>query len=145
MFNKKLCTENRKIKNETVRKMVVLGHSTFIEKLKTKADLYRNVWINQITEEYTSQQCLKCRNKTKVSGETYKCKDLGCGYIIDRDILGSTNIWIKNGLGMTSQNNKKRDTADVDMRCSLDILEWRKLVENSEYLCQKNYYLGNNW
>lgn len=135
--------ENRKIKSETVRKMVVLGHSTFVEKLKTKADLYKNVWINQITEEYTSQECLKCRKKTKVTSEIYKCKE--CGYTIDRDILGSTNIWIKNGLEISSETIKKRDTANVDMRCSLDILEWRKLVANSEYLCQKNYDLGNDW
>jgi len=112
--------------------MTVLGHSMFIEKLKAKVDLYKNVLINIVTEEYTSQRCLNCSGLTKTASEIYVCKT--CKFKIDRDILGSTNILIK----------KMRDTANVDIRCSLDMLEWRKLVANSVYLSQRLSF-GNNW
>ena len=86
--------QNRKINTKTVRNMVVLGHCKFIEKLKTKADLYTNVKIHIITEEYTSQRCLNCKNLTKTNEEIYVCKS--CNFRIDRDVLGSTNILLKN-------------------------------------------------
>lgn len=124
--------KNRKINTKVVRNMTVIGHSKFIEKLKAKADLYKNVRINIVTEEYTSQRCLNCDMLTKTSSERYICKV--CGYEIDRDILGSTNIYKKFIL---------RDTADVDMRCSLNILDWRKLVEKSDMLNHKFIKLVN--
>lgn len=86
--------ENRKIHTKTVRSMVVLGHCKFVEKLKAKAELYTNVKIHVITEEYTSQLCLRCKNLTKTNQEIYICKS--CNFTIDRDILGSTNILLKN-------------------------------------------------
>ena len=86
--------KNRKIRTTTERKMVVLGHSKFIERLKTKALEFKNVNVKIITEEYTSQTCLSCRNLTKTSNEMFKCNH--CGYILDRDMLGSTNILLKN-------------------------------------------------
>lgn len=85
---------NTDIKSKTVRKMVVLAHSKFIELLKTKACEYTNVNIIPATEEYTSQVCLKCKSKTKTSREIYKCKK--CSFVCDRDILGSINILLKH-------------------------------------------------
>jgi putative transposase len=90
IINKK----KRKINSKTVRKMVVLGHSKFVELLKTKADEYENVNVSVITEEFTSQTCLKCKKRTKMSGEIYKCKS--CHFTCDRDTLGSINILLKN-------------------------------------------------
>ena len=86
--------ENRKINTKTVRNMVVLGHCKFIEKLIAKADLYTNVKVHVITEEYTSQICLNCKNLTKTKDELFICKS--CNFKIDRDVLGSTNILLKN-------------------------------------------------
>jgi putative transposase len=86
--------EKRKINTKTVRNMVVLGHCKFIERLKTKANLYTNVKVHIITEEYTSQKCLSCSRLTKTSDEIYRCKH--CRFTIDRDFLGSTNILLKN-------------------------------------------------
>ena len=74
--------------------MVLLGHCKFIDRLKTKAEEFTKTKVNIITEEYTSQQCLNCRNLTKTSREIYFCKC--CNYAIDRDILGSVNILLKN-------------------------------------------------
>ena len=86
IINKKTC----KLKSKTVRNMVVLGHAKFIELLKTKANSYTNTKVHIVTEEYTSQTCLKCCCKTKTSNETFICKS--CSYQIDRDVLGSINI-----------------------------------------------------
>jgi transposase len=47
-----------------------------------------------ITEEYTSQKCLNCKKLTKTKDELFKCKS--CNFTIDRDVLGSTNILLKN-------------------------------------------------
>lgn len=88
--------DNRKINTKTVRNMVVLGHCKFVERLKTKAETFRNVKIHVITEEYTSQICLCCKKLTKTSDEIYICNNRKCNFTIDRDILGSTNILLKN-------------------------------------------------
>jgi len=85
--------KNRKLRTKTVRNMVLLGHCKFIEKLKIKASEYSNVRVIIVTEEYTSQTCLKCHLRTKTSNELFKCKH--CGFEIDRDILGSINILLK--------------------------------------------------
>lgn len=83
---------NRKIGKKTVRQMVLLGHCKFIKRLKNKANEY-NVNVNIITEEYTSQVCHICGLKTKTGKEIFKCRH--CSSTIDRDILGSRNILLK--------------------------------------------------
>ena len=50
--------------------------------------------VKVITEEFTSQKCLNCRENTKTSSEVYVCNN--CNFTIDRDILGSSNILVKN-------------------------------------------------
>jgi transposase len=89
IFKKK----NRKLSKKTVRQMVVLGHSIFLEKLKAKAEEYHNVQVNEITEEYTSQICPRCNKCTKTDNEQFICKH--CNFCTDRDILGSRNIFLK--------------------------------------------------
>ena len=76
--------ENRKINTKTVRNMVVLGHCKFVERLITKAEQFTNVNVYVISEEYTSQKCLKCKKNTKTGNELYTCKS--CSFTIDRDI-----------------------------------------------------------
>lgn len=85
---------NRRIQTKTVRSMVVLGHCKFVDTLKAKANLYTNVQVHVITEEYTSQVCLNCKKRTKTSNEIWICNS--CNFTIDRDALGSTNILLKN-------------------------------------------------
>lgn len=89
IINSKKC----KLKTKTVRQMTVLGHCKFIEMLKTKAKSYENTQIHDITEEYTSQTCISCSKRTKTSLETFKCKH--CFHEIDRDVMGSINIFLK--------------------------------------------------
>jgi transposase len=92
--------KNRRIGKKTVRQMVLLGHCKFVERLKTKADEY-NVNVSIVTEEYTSQVCYRCGLKTKIKNEIFKCKH--CQAKMDRDVLGSRNILLKQwGLMGTS-------------------------------------------
>lgn len=86
--------KHRSLTKSNVRKMNVLGHSKFIEKLKTKVLEYDDVKLNIIGEEYTSQTCINCQMLTKTSKEIFKCKN--CKLEIDRDVLGSTNILLFN-------------------------------------------------
>ena len=86
--------KNRCINKSVVRNMVVLGHCKFIERLKTKAEEFTKTKVNIIEEHYTSQECLQCRKRTKTKQEIYKC--CYCHYKVDRDILGSVNILLKN-------------------------------------------------
>lgn len=85
--------KNKKINSKTVRMMSVLGHCKFVELLKTKADEYTDVKIEIVTEEYTSQTCLDCKMRTKTTSEIFKCSN--CDFTVDRDILGSINIFLK--------------------------------------------------
>lgn len=84
----------RRIRTKAVRQMVVFAHCKFVERLKTKAEEFTNVKVHVITEEFTSQKCLMCKRLTKTSDEIYVCKH--CGYSVDRDMLGSTNILLKH-------------------------------------------------
>lgn len=83
--------QGRKIRTKTVRQMTVLGHKTFIEKLKTKAE-EMNVKVVFVDESYTSKTCASCENekKYKFTGKRYKCQK--CGLNIDRDTNGAINI-----------------------------------------------------
>ena len=61
--------------------------------LKTKACEYIDVNVEVVSETYTSQTCLNCKERTKTSSETFRCDK--CNFKIDRDILGSIpyQIW----------------------------------------------------
>ena len=89
-----LSKTKRRLTTKTVRKMVVLGHCKFVERLITKAEEFSNVQVNIVTEEYTSQTCLRCCKRTKLSSELFKCNY--CSFELDRDFLGSKNILLKN-------------------------------------------------
>lgn len=89
-----IISKKRNLHSKTVRSMVVLGHSKFVELLKTKANEYSNVNVTIVTEEFTSQTCLNCKTRTKTSKEYFTCKN--CNLNCDRDVLGSINILLKN-------------------------------------------------
>lgn len=78
------------------RRMNTLKHYKFQQRLVNKCELmnYSNVTI--CTEEYTSQTCGVCGelNKELKDSEVFKCNK--CNLIIDRDINGARNIYIKN-------------------------------------------------
>ena len=50
--------------------------------------------VTELTpENYTSQDCPMCKHRHKPNGRTYKCSN--CGYVYDRDGVGSINIYTK--------------------------------------------------
>lgn len=116
--------KKHKLHKKTTRNMVLLGHCKFVEKLKTKAEEYNDVKILIITEEYTSQTCLRCKKRTKTSKEMFECNY--CRYRMDRDILGSINIFEKHFWS---------DTTNADMRSSItgdtgNLINYRKVFND---------------
>ena len=85
--------ENRTISKTTVKDMYCLSHFKFREKLKHKArQMNRRLII--INEAYTSKTCTSCGNIKDLKGEKiYKCDN--CNLVIDRDINGARNIYLK--------------------------------------------------
>jgi len=70
-----------------------LQHYKFRERLKTKCIEYTSI-LKECTEEFTSKTCTRCGQINEVgSSEIYKC--LSCKLILDRDINGARNIYLK--------------------------------------------------
>jgi putative transposase len=86
---------NRKIRSKTVRSMMCWSHYRFRKRLEKKAQHEGvNIFVNG--EEYTTKTCTHCLViNPKVKGEkVLKCPH--CGLLIDRDLGGARNIFIKN-------------------------------------------------
>jgi putative transposase len=77
-----------------IRKMMLLSHGRFMERLKYKAKEYGRILLI-VDESYTSQTCGKCGrlNRELGSSEIYYCKE--CSSILERDISAARNILIK--------------------------------------------------
>ena len=86
----------RKIKSKTVRQMLTFSHYQFRQHLLHKAKDYNDCRVVLVDEAYTSKTCSRCGHiKDKLGGaKTYRCKK--CGLVIDRDINGARNIWIRS-------------------------------------------------
>ena len=75
------------------RYLLQYKHYRFRMRLKMKCE-ERNCRLIVCTEEYTSKTCGRCGHIKNLKGEeTYKC--LECGIILDRDINGARNIYMK--------------------------------------------------
>jgi putative transposase len=84
----------RKLNRMTKRLMCMFSFHSFKEKLKYKCDMYKKKLII-VDESFTSCTCGRCGSINKMKGnETYKCSS--CKLVLDRDVLGSRNILIKN-------------------------------------------------
>jgi len=85
----------RKLPRIVKRMMLMYSFYQFKEKLKYKCEMYGKKLII-VDESYTSCTCTRCGTINKMGGlETYDCM-LGCGIILDRDVVGARNIFIKN-------------------------------------------------
>ncbi len=87
----------RNIGNKTVRSMMTWSHYKFKKLLEYKMSRTGGRMI-ECTEEFTSKTCSRCgRIKHNLGGnKVYSC--LNCGLIIDRDVNGARNIYLKNCL-----------------------------------------------
>ncbi len=73
-----------------------LSFYTFRERLKSKGEQYGNN-ISVVDESYSSRMCIECKKINKSSrSETFKCKMVGCGFTLHRDIHGARNIMHKH-------------------------------------------------
>jgi putative transposase len=85
----------KKIPKIVKRMMLMYRFYQFKEKLEYKCKEYGKKLII-VDESYTSCTCTNCGNIKKMGGsETYDCMT-GCGIILDRDVVGARNIFIKN-------------------------------------------------
>jgi putative transposase len=73
-----------------------LKHFTFRQRLIEKIKLVKDTQLYLVTEEYTSKTCTNCGSVKWNLGcnKIYKCNK--CKLIIDRDVNGARNIFIKN-------------------------------------------------
>jgi putative transposase len=85
----------RKLTKKTTRNMLTLSHYKFRMRLQNTA-VSRGCRVHILGEEYTSKTCTRCGTiKTNLGGaKEYKCSH--CGLIIDRDVAGARNIFLKN-------------------------------------------------
>jgi putative transposase len=85
----------RKIKSRYVnRNLLQLKHYLFQQRLQAKC-LEKKCVLHICTEEFTSKTCGRCGELNNVGfSEIYHCQK--CNLVIDRDINGSRNIFIKH-------------------------------------------------
>jgi len=85
----------RKLTKKTTRNMLTLSHYKFRVRLQNKA-VSRGCRVHVLGEEYTSKTCTRCGTiKANLGGaKEYKCSH--CDLIIDRDVAGARNIFLKN-------------------------------------------------
>jgi putative transposase len=85
----------RRITKKCVRAMLTWRHYTFRRRLMDKAT-ERGVAVYVMGEEYTTKTCTNCFHQhTTIGGnKMFKCRQ--CGVKVDRDLVGSRNIWLKN-------------------------------------------------
>lgn len=89
----------RKIRKKTVRQMLSWRHYAFRLRLMQCAEREGvNVYVRG--EEYTTKSCTSCfALKNNIGGaKTYKCDH--CKVVIDRDLNGARNIFLKNVIVM---------------------------------------------
>ena len=76
------------------RNLLQLKHYKFKTRLIDKCKLEKSTSLELCTEEYTSKTCTRCGIINNVgSSEIYCCSS--CNLVIDRDINGARNIFIK--------------------------------------------------
>jgi putative transposase len=105
---------NRKIRSNTVRQMLCWRHYEFRTRLLAVASRTPDTKVFVRTEEYTSKTCTQCGFvKHNLGGaKTYKCPH--CHIVVDRDVNGSRNIFIKNASGLV-ENPAQPDFATLGL------------------------------
>lgn len=85
---------DRKLHKTTVKSMLSWSHYAFRMRLMHQAKKYNSrIWVTN--ESYTSKTCTGCGkiNPTLGGSKTFSCKH--CGLVIDRDVGGARNIYIR--------------------------------------------------
>lgn len=86
--------KGKKLSRTTKRLLYMFSYYSFTTKLKYKCSI-NNKRLSIVNESYTSKTCTFCGYLNNVgSSETYKCNE--CEIVLDRDVVGGRNIFIKN-------------------------------------------------
>ena len=87
----------RKIGKKTVRRMLMLSHFRFRQRLINKAREYPLCNVIVTPEPYTSKTCGKCGiiHKSLGNAKTFVCPNSDCGFEVDRDANGARNILLR--------------------------------------------------
>ena len=81
-------------KNKKVNRwMLDLKHYQFQQRLRWKCELEKHCSLSIVNEAYTSKTCGKCGHINQVTGRVLECSK--CKVLIDRDINGARNIFLK--------------------------------------------------
>lgn len=92
--SQELFGKRRVIHRSSARKLNYLSHYKFKERLKKRCELV-DTKLYIVDESFTSKTCTGCGSLNNVGGsEVYKCRV--CDLVIDRDVNGARNIFIKN-------------------------------------------------
>ena len=92
-FESQEMVQGKRLGRKTKREMLGLQHFKFQTRLRDSFALEPNCRLEIVNEAYTSQTCTRCGEKYKPSGDVYKCKH--CLLVIDRDVNGARNIFLK--------------------------------------------------
>ena len=86
---------DRKIRSKTARQMATWAHYRFRQRLTFKCRQF-GCKLAVVNEAYTSKTCSCCGHvKWNLGGaKTYKCGN--CGAVMDRDVNGAKNIFLRN-------------------------------------------------
>jgi len=89
------CNLTSKLNKSTKRELYGMEHYKFRTRLQEKC-VEHGCKFNIIPESYTSKTCTNCGNiKNDLGGnKIYKCSK--CGMVLDRDVNGARNIYIKH-------------------------------------------------
>ena len=94
VMNTQSIVGNANLNKMVKRVLEKMKHYTFRQRLKYKCEAKR-VQYAEVDEKYTSKLCPGCGTyNDQKDKEIYKC-ELGCGLIMDRDMVGSKNILLK--------------------------------------------------
>jgi len=116
----------RKIKCETVRKMLNWSHYSFRKRLIDHSEKIGNR-VHEVSEHYTSCTCGNCGliNWNLNGNETFYCEQ--CKFNVPRDYNGSRNIFlmnVENNIGYATQvcigPNSTDTLINFDSNVSLD-------------------------
>ena len=93
--SKQVSSKKGKLSAMNKRVLQKLSHYRFRQRLQQKCAKYGCQYL-EVTEEYTSQTCGSCGNlnKTLDKSRTFECPY--CKTVINRDMNGARNIFIKN-------------------------------------------------
>lgn len=88
--------KDRKIRNKSARKLNILSHYKFKQRLIHSTCL-SNSKVYLVNESYTSKTCTKCGKLNDIgNSKIYQCSKSSCEGKWDRDINGARNILLKH-------------------------------------------------